>query len=111
MTSIMRKCAEYGKVFTFHRDKKTGKMIQNLPEPLKPYAGIEPDVAAGAALVAEMMIEPPVSKAKALEWAKERGMLLAELVLNVRGQVQRAAIDGETEALDLEKEGFGATSS
>lgn len=102
---IHKKTEAFGNLFKM-RKGKGGQETQNLPPgPLKEWEnkGVTPEIAQQAAFVSEMMIEPALTKVKALEWAKRRGMLFAELFIACNTQGRSAVLENEVELLEEEK--------
>jgi len=76
--------------------------IQKMPSPeWKPFLPAEPLVLQGVMLVNILMIEPPVSVPKALEWACKRSDLFEEICDNLNKQLARVS---QMEAEEVENE-------
>jgi hypothetical protein len=73
------------------------------PEQWKPWLPQDDSVIQGAASINQLLIEPKVTMAKALEWAATRGPLFWSLVGPITERLTQATEVGERQAIDAEK--------
>lgn len=73
------------------------------PDSWKPFLPADEIVVGSCIMLSEIVVEPPITIPKALEWAKTRAPLYVELAEKVVSSIQGAVVAAEVAGIDTEK--------